>query len=539
MGKVGSITLSAGGAKLIPGHPTIQKETILRKYAIIAALTLGAALVRPALSQTSDITPDHWAYKAVQDLAAKGLVLGYPDGKFLGPRTLTRYEMAAIVKRVVDRLENKPEPPAPVAEPAAPAPAAPSVSPEELAEVRKLVEEYKTELTVLGTDLAGIKSRLDDQDTKLTAIEEAINDPEGTVQVTANDVANLKKLAITGFTQFWGQTRSDNKSGIQPGGVAGNVDGFVMRRARLKATYTARDNNQYVLQLAADKGNAVTMRDAYMSFPLKRAHSLDQPLTLTAGQFNVPFGFEIGQSDTDREFPERTRGEGVIFPGERDRGLQVNGSMANRNLQYWMAVINGGGIGDTGPTGSVDQNSRKDVVGRLLYAPPTGLLELGMSAYAGKSNDPNGLTTSAGKVYSDHDRTRYGAELRFYGIPETSIKGEYIWGKQYNSWSNSTSSNFDSTNFRYWYGQITRNIGLKTAVAVRYDSYDPNSDKPVSGTPLANFVAVPTLGFLVQRTINPNTKFTVVYEMPRLPDPKNGTPRPKQNLLTTQFMLKF
>ncbi|HEY3414816.1 MAG TPA: porin [Armatimonadota bacterium] len=511
----------------------------MRKYATIAALTLGAALFRPALAQTSDVAPDHWAYKAVQDLASKGLVLGYPDGKFLGPRTLTRYEMAAIVKRVVDRLENKPEPTTPAVTPTTPAPPPPSASPEDLAEVRRLVEEYKTELTVLGTDLAGIKTRLDDQDGKLTALEEAINDPEGPVQATATDVAGLKKLAITGFTQFWGQTRSDSKSGIQPGGVQGNYDGFVMRRARLKATYTARDNNQYVLQLAADRGNAVTMRDAYMSFPLKRATSLDQPLTLTAGQFNIPFGYEIGQSDTDREFPERSRGEGIIFSGERDRGLQVNGSLGNRALQYWLGVFNGGGIGDTGPTTYVDQNSHKDLSARLLYAPPTGTLELGVSAYAGKSNDPNGTSTTAGKVYSDHDRTRYGAELRFYGIPETAIKGEYVVGKQYNSWNNSTSSNFDSTNFRYWYGQITRNIGMKTAVAVRYDSYDPNTNEPIAGTPLSNFVAIPTLGFLVQRTINPNTKFTVAYEMPRLPDPKNGTPRPKQNLLTTQFMLKF
>jgi hypothetical protein len=348
-------TRQSGGARK-------KKETILRKYAIIAALVLGAAIFRPAAAQTSDVGPDHWAYKAVQDLAAKGLVLGYPDGKFLGPRTLTRYEMAAIIKRVVDRLENKPEPAAVTAPTAAPAvEPTPSVTPEDLEEVKKLVEEYKTELTVLGTDLESIKARLDEQDSKLTSIEEAVNDPEGTVQATAADVANLKKLAITGFIQFWDQQRTDSKTGIQPGGVAGNVDGFTTRRARLKATYTARDNNQYVLQLAADKGNTVSLKDAYMSFPLMRANSLDQPLTLTAGQFNVPFGFEIGQADTDREFPERSRGEGIIFPGERDRGLQMSGSTGNRTFQYWLGLINGGGIGDTGPTGAVDQNSRKDV----------------------------------------------------------------------------------------------------------------------------------------------------------------------------------
>ncbi|HZT42150.1 MAG TPA: S-layer homology domain-containing protein, partial [Chthonomonadaceae bacterium] len=49
-----------------------------------------------------DVPPGHWAYQAVQDLASKGLIKGYPpDANFLGRRTLTRYEMATILQRVV------------------------------------------------------------------------------------------------------------------------------------------------------------------------------------------------------------------------------------------------------------------------------------------------------------------------------------------------------------------------------------------------------------------------------------------------------
>src|SRR5690349_16661158 len=61
-----------------------------------------------AYSQTArDVPKEHWSYDFVQDLASKGLVKGYPpDGNFFGGRTVTRYEMAALVDRVLQRIED-------------------------------------------------------------------------------------------------------------------------------------------------------------------------------------------------------------------------------------------------------------------------------------------------------------------------------------------------------------------------------------------------------------------------------------------------
>src|SRR5437868_4120471 len=83
---------------------------------LIAGLALSG--FRGASSQEvgKDVKPDHWAYEAVQDLAKKGLIKGYPpDGNFLGNRTLSRYEMATILKRVLDRVDEliKANPPPP------------------------------------------------------------------------------------------------------------------------------------------------------------------------------------------------------------------------------------------------------------------------------------------------------------------------------------------------------------------------------------------------------------------------------------------
>ncbi|MBE3599417.1 MAG: S-layer homology domain-containing protein [Limnochordaceae bacterium] len=53
-----------------------------------------------------DVPEGHWAYEAISNLAAAGLVEGYPDGTFGGSRTLTRYEAAMIFSRMLGRLEN-------------------------------------------------------------------------------------------------------------------------------------------------------------------------------------------------------------------------------------------------------------------------------------------------------------------------------------------------------------------------------------------------------------------------------------------------
>ncbi len=44
----------------------------------------------------------HWAYQSVQELAAAGVVSGYPDGRFHGQQTISRYEAAQAL-----RLEHR------------------------------------------------------------------------------------------------------------------------------------------------------------------------------------------------------------------------------------------------------------------------------------------------------------------------------------------------------------------------------------------------------------------------------------------------
>ena len=70
--------------------------------ALAAALTIGAASTTfAAANPFSDVPRDHWAYDAVAQLAADGVVEGYGDGTYRGDRNITRYEMAQMVAKAM------------------------------------------------------------------------------------------------------------------------------------------------------------------------------------------------------------------------------------------------------------------------------------------------------------------------------------------------------------------------------------------------------------------------------------------------------
>lgn len=73
---------------------------------------LRSAMAGGVTGQTLDLskiqlfpdTPDnHWAYDYVATLAGNGILEGYPDGYFNGDRPITRYEMAAVLYRAMQK----------------------------------------------------------------------------------------------------------------------------------------------------------------------------------------------------------------------------------------------------------------------------------------------------------------------------------------------------------------------------------------------------------------------------------------------------
>lgn len=46
---------------------------------------------------------NHWAYETVSKMAQQGIIKGYPDGTFGDDRTMTRYELATLVYRALQK----------------------------------------------------------------------------------------------------------------------------------------------------------------------------------------------------------------------------------------------------------------------------------------------------------------------------------------------------------------------------------------------------------------------------------------------------
>ncbi|MDR7543995.1 MAG: S-layer homology domain-containing protein [Armatimonadota bacterium] len=158
----------------------------MKQLAVIVAALLALVLVAPAMAQPfADVPTDHWAYDAIAELAAKGLIEGYPDGSFKGDRAMTRYEMAMVVARLLARIEAIKIPPLPpdlvrqaalnktVAAQTAALTAVDKRLTAKLATIQRLVAEFRAELAALGVrvtaveeELAAIRARLDN--TKVT-----------------------------------------------------------------------------------------------------------------------------------------------------------------------------------------------------------------------------------------------------------------------------------------------------------------------------------------------------------------------------------
>ena len=106
----------------------------MKKSLVLAmAMALGVTASAYAVNPFSDVPAGHWAYDAVNKLAAEGVVDGYPDGTYGGDKLMTRYEMAQIVAKAMAKGAN----------------------------VDKLAAEFADELDSLGVRVANLEKKAD------------------------------------------------------------------------------------------------------------------------------------------------------------------------------------------------------------------------------------------------------------------------------------------------------------------------------------------------------------------------------------------
>jgi hypothetical protein len=370
-----------------------------------------------------------------------------------------------------------------------------------------------------------VEERLAAAESKLKALEEQAAE-------TKKDVSPLKKLKFSGYVQgrFVYQDPDYDEADAEVK-LSEGFSRFTVRRARLKATYGG-DLGQLVLQIDASP-TGVALRDAEATLFIP---GTEKNMSLTLGQMKVPFSYEVLQSSTDREFPERSRAVASLIAGERDRGLRFSGKFGV--VRVLAGFFDGNGVGNSGFVG-VDNDKEKDLIGRLSFDLKwlTGGVSGWYGTTLGKRTGANPDATR--KAYK---RTRIGADaqlsLDLVPVGATAVKAEYIAGKTY---QRNNVEQFDLPASGWW-AMVVQNLGASNAVALRYDYFDfENGRSPTeSGSRLGSNNAIGTLGIAAIRNFGEAVKVTAAYEVPVTATAEAGTAEdPSDNLFTVQLQVRY
>ncbi len=381
--------------------------------------------------------------------------------------------------------------------------------------------------------------------------QEEIADPidtlAGSVQNITEELKIMKRLKITGYVQPQWQYIDSAGAPSFAGGDFTNGTGkyysrFTMRRGRFKFTYDF-ENVQFMINTdATEKGLAMRETFVKITDPWTRMFSV------TAGLLQVQFGFEVTQSSSVRETPERARYNQVLFSTERDLG--VFGSMilpktsSLYGLKLDVAIMNG--VAGVNP----EFDSHKDFTGRVQYSRTTKNEKInwaiGASGYLGgyrigNVKDYNFTTLANGDKgfefaadTADYNRvgkriyTGADAQASFdWRVGITTLRAEYITGEQPGVTANSLSPRAVPTaaiyhrRFNGAYFYFIQNIGQsKFQVVVKYDWYDPNiqikgKDIGKAGTNTRNVgdIRFDTFGFGITYRLNAYAKIMAYYDL--------------------------
>jgi len=424
-------------------------------------LALGAAAGAPQANAQAapflDTPTNHWAYEAVQNLAKRGIVIGYPDGTYGGKRPMTRYEFAVAINRMLTTLDDirnaqngTPPPPG--------TPPVQTLTQDELNQIQALIDKFRPELDTIQTNLKQAQDDIDALRADVLDAKALANKAQATAD-NSYGVGSTRKFQISGYIQARYQyVPSGQGSQIRfPQGGAGGgagayngnyaqgntMDSFDVRRARLKFTGVLTPNTRYGLQIdasgavtaGATPNQQVTTREAYVAYTLGNGDA-SKNLTATAGLFANPFGYILPVSSATYISPERPlafseSGAGIWTNQDYDKGIQLSYNTPQQllflpaGLKLTAALVNG-----TGRT-SNDTDAFKDQIYRIGYQSSNKIVSIGGSYYYGQVNTPNVLGAPAagtGPQYTGRKKELYGADLQVVLPSGPFVNAEYVGG---------------------------------------------------------------------------------------------------------------
>ena len=178
----------------------------MNKNCICAAAMMIASVSALNAAPFNDIPASHWAYEAVNQMAEKGIIQGFPDGTFKGNQNLTRYQLAMITAKMLSNVEQY---------------GTGSFAKNDLQTLEKLTVEFADELALLGV--------------KVTSLEDDMQSVKEDVNVLKKDVSSIKESIGNGSidkVRLSGDILIRNYGFVNDRGSLGNVDFGEDRRHR-------------------------------------------------------------------------------------------------------------------------------------------------------------------------------------------------------------------------------------------------------------------------------------------------------------------
>ena len=133
-----------GGVVRFVGEKRTEEEYGVRKFGFLIAVLALVSVSAPAFAANPfmDVPSGHWAYDAIGQLAASGVLSGYPDGTYKGNQPATRYEMASALARSLANVNMA------------------KASKQDVEMLKRLVMEFRDELDALGVRADKIDRRV-------------------------------------------------------------------------------------------------------------------------------------------------------------------------------------------------------------------------------------------------------------------------------------------------------------------------------------------------------------------------------------------
>ncbi len=326
----------------------------------------------------------------------------------------------------------------------------------------------------------------------------------------ANAVSGfLNGLSLGAYVQGQYEHHQDSQD-EQQNGVLLNQNRFVLRRARLKLDWQWKWASLMAeLDGNSVKGPAFGLQHAEASVLWRGGHPIGTPpvLALTAGLFDVPFGYELTESPRARYFVERSLLSRSFFPAEPDLGVRV--AAAVKWFRLSVAVMNGEPLGEKSGFALRAPVSAKTFVARAgtVFAAAKGFgITAGASLLNGKGFHSGTDPTKAGVVWKDANengqidpgeivavpsqagtpsdafhRWAVAGDLRLdidSVLGRTTLMGEVTVGSNMDRGlfvADPTLTGIDAREMGFLAG-ITQEVTKYGVVGFRYDQYDPNAD---------------------------------------------------------------